>query len=161
MNAREHHYRLDLDWTGAAQGPTNSYQSYSREYLVRIDGKPLLKGSADPTFRGDPTLHNPEDLLVAALASCHMLSFLAVAVRAGVVVIRYRDEGEGLMTFDAGHYQFTRVVLRPRVVVAAGTDPALVDRLHHQAHESCFIARSVNFPVDHEALVDFAVEPTA
>lgn len=161
MSAREHYYRLDLEWTGSARGPTATYQSYSREYTVRIDGKAPLQGSADPAFRGDPALLNPEDLLVAALASCHMLSFLAVAVRAGVVVIHYRDEAEGLMTLEAGHYQFTRVMLRPRVVVAAGTDPALVDRLHHQAHESCFIARSVNFPVEHEGIVSSAVEPNS
>jgi organic hydroperoxide reductase OsmC/OhrA len=161
MSTREHHYRLNLEWTGFAQGPTTSYQAYSREYLVQIDGKPPLKGSADPTFRGDPALHNPEDLLVAALASCHMLSFLSEATRAGVVVVRYRDEAEGLMTFEAGGFQFSRVTLHPRVVVAAGTDTEVVARLHHKAHESCFIARSVNFPVEHEAIAYVAVAPTA
>jgi organic hydroperoxide reductase OsmC/OhrA len=155
---REHHYRLDLTWAGAEHGPTSSYQTYSREYLVSIEGKPPLKGSADPLFRGDSSLHNPEDLLVAALASCHMLSFLAVASRAGVSVLAYTDAAEGTMKFEAGQGQFSAVALHPRVVVAAGTDVTQVHRLHEQAHESCFIARSVNFPVTHEAIVEFAEE---
>ncbi len=115
-----------------------------------------MKGSADPVFRGDSSLHNPEDLLVAAHASCHMLSFLALAARAGLSILAYSDAAEGTMTFEAGHGQFSAVALHPRVVVAAGTDVSLVSRLHEQAHEACFIARSVNFPVTHEATVEFA-----
>jgi organic hydroperoxide reductase OsmC/OhrA len=153
--SREHHYRLDLTWTGADRGPTSSYQDYSREYRVVIEGKPPLRGSADPLFRGDASLHNPEDMLVAALASCHMLSFLALAARAGVSVLAYDDGAKGTMTFEGGHGQFSGVALHPRVVVAAGTDPDLVHRLHEQAHEACFIARSVNFPVTHEPSIEF------
>jgi organic hydroperoxide reductase OsmC/OhrA len=152
---REHHYRLDLAWVGAEHGPTSSYQSYSREYLITIEGKPTLRGSADPVFRGDASLHNPEDLLVAALASCHMLSFLALASRAGLSILTYTDAAEGTMTFEAGQGQFSAVALHPCVVVAAGTDTNVVRRLHEEAHEACFIARSVNFPVTHEAIVEF------
>ena len=156
--SREHRYQLALTWTGADRGPTSSYQSYSREYLVEIDGKPSLRGSADPLFRGDASLHNPEDWLLAALSSCHMLSFLAEAARAGLRVTAYTDAAEGTMTFEGGGGQFTRVLLRPRVTVPAGSDPALVDRLHGIAHANCFIARSVNFPVEHEVTVDFSDE---
>ena len=153
---KEHHYRLGLTWTGAEQGPTTSYQLYSREYVVEVAGKPPLRGSADPLFRGNPALLNPEDMLLAALSSCHMLSFLAEAVRAGIAVSAYDDAAEGTMVFEGGGGQFSSVMLHPRVTVPLGTDPALVGRLHEQAHANCFIARSVNFPVGHEATVVFA-----
>src|SRR6478672_8366375 len=78
MAAREHRYAASLTWTGADAGPTTSYQSYSRAWRIAFAGKPVLEGSADPTFRGDPALHNPEELLLAALATCHMLSYLAL-----------------------------------------------------------------------------------
>ena len=153
--ARQHHYKLELTWSGAEQGPTTSYQSYSREYRVEVEGKPPLRGSSDPLFRGEAALHNPEDLVVAALSSCHMLSFLAEAARAGVAVLAYRDGAEGLMVFEGGGGQFSRVVLHPVVTVRVGSDLALIGRLHAQAHSNCFIARSVNFPVEHEATVEF------
>ncbi len=158
---REHHYKLGLTWSGAASGPTTSYQNYSREFLVEIDGKAHLRGSADPLFRGDPSLHNPEDLLIAALAGCHLLSFLALAARAGLAVQGYSDLAEGSMLFEGGSGRFTRVVLHPRVIVPTGTDPSLVQSLHEQAHAACFIANSVNFPVEHEATLEFAGESAA
>ena len=136
---REHHYKPEPGLRrGAGQGPTSSYPNYSREYLISIAGKPTLKGSADPTFRGDASLHNPEDWLVAALASCHMLSFLALASRSGLSVVAYRDAAEGTMTFEGGHGQFTRVALHPRTVITEGSDPDLAHRLDEQAHEACF-----------------------
>jgi organic hydroperoxide reductase OsmC/OhrA len=156
--AREHRYQLALTWTGAERGPTSSYQSYSREYLVEFEGKPPLRGSSDPLFRGDASLHNPEDWLVAALSGCHMLSFLAEAARAGLRVEAYTDAAEGTMVFEGGGGRFTRVLLRPRVTVPTGSDPELVHRLHDNAHASCFIARSVNFPVEHEVTIDFSKE---
>ncbi len=93
----EHHYAVRLIWTGAQRGPTRDYQSYSRSYRVEIEGKPPLEGSADPTFRGDSGRHNPEDLLVAALSACHMLSYLADCARAGIEVIAYEDQASGMM----------------------------------------------------------------
>jgi organic hydroperoxide reductase OsmC/OhrA len=153
--SREHHYRVGLTWTGADRGPTSSYQTYSREYVVEVEGKPDLRGSADPLFRGDPSLHNPEDLLVAALSSCHMLSFLAEAARVGLLVLSYLDSAEGTMIFEGGGGQFARVTLHPRVTVPAGSDLGLIDGLHARAHANCFIARSVNFPVTHVAAVEF------
>ncbi len=149
--ARTHDYHARLTWTGAAQGATASYEGYSREYAVAIDGKPTLRGSADAQFRGDAALHNPEDLLVAALSSCHLLSYLALAARHGVHVVAYEDDASGTMRFEGGGGHFTEVVLRPRVTVTEGTDEALVARLHDVAHEQCFIAASMNFPVRHEA----------
>jgi organic hydroperoxide reductase OsmC/OhrA len=147
-----HRYALRLDWTGAAQGPTLKYETYSREYRVEIDGKQGLTGSADPAFRGDPALINPEDMLLAALSSCHMLSYLALCARMRIAVTAYTDQASGTMSETAPHRMgFTEVMLRPRVTVAAGTDLAKANALHEKAHELCFIANSVNFPVRHEA----------
>lgn len=156
--SREHHYRALLSWSGAAQGPTKTYDSYSREWTARVDGKPMLTGSADATFRGDPAVYNPEDLLLIALSSCHMLSYLALATRAKLVVMEYEDSAEATMVVEGGGGRFTEVVLRPRITVAPGSDLDLAERLHEQAHKVCFIAASVNFPVRHAAQFDIAGE---
>jgi organic hydroperoxide reductase OsmC/OhrA len=151
--AHAHTYNATVMWTGAAQGPTAAYQSYSREYRVEIPGKPAFRGSADATFRGDPSLYNPEDLLVVALSSCHMLSYLADCARAGVKVVSYEDQASGTMAMKDKRIRFTEVVLHPRVVIAADGDVDKALALHSQAHAECFIANSVNFPVHHEAIV--------
>ena len=149
--SKSHHYDLKLRWTGAAMGPTASYAGYSREYRVEIPGKPPITGSADPTFRGDPALANPEDMLVAALSACHMLSYLAVCALGKIKVISYEDAASGTMSeIGPQRSAFTEVVLRPRVVISADSDAAKATALHDQAHKICFIANSVNFPVRHE-----------
>jgi len=144
---RAHRYAAHVAWTGAAGGPTSSYAAYSRTYRVEFEGKPPIDGSADATFRGDPALHNPEELLLAALASCHLLSYLALCALAGIEVVAYADDAEATMEETAGAGRFTHAVLRPRVTVAGGDlEHALA--LHEQAHAQCFIAASVNFPVE-------------
>jgi organic hydroperoxide reductase OsmC/OhrA len=146
----EHRYALTVQWTGNLGGGTSSYRGYSRDHDVEIPGLPVLKGSADPTFHGDRERYNPEQLLLAALAQCHMLSFLHVAVKHGVVVTDYRDEATGLMKLNRdGSGQFESVTLRPQVTVADGRHLELAGQLHHEANQLCFIARSVNFPVEH------------
>ncbi|HEY0382935.1 MAG TPA: OsmC family protein [Candidatus Elarobacter sp.] len=156
MNVRPHRYAAHVRWTGCASGPALDYATYSREYVVEIDGKPPLRGSADVHFRGDRALHNPEDLLVAALSACHLLSYLAECSRAGIAVVAYEDDAGGEMTLIDGKIRFREVMLRPRVAIA---DPARIDEavaLHERAHAECFIANSVNFPVRHEATVTSA-----
>ena len=148
--SREHHFECRLTWTGAARGGTTSYEAYSRELLAEIEGKPPLSGSSAPAFRGDAKVHNPEDLLVVALAECHCLSYLALAALAGIVVIGYEDRATGTMAKLDGKMRFREVTLRPRVVVAAGTDVEQARALHERAHGECFIANSVNFPVQNE-----------
>jgi len=149
--SKSHHYDLKLRWTGAAMGPTASYAGYSREYRIEIPGKSPITGSADPTFRGDPALANPEDMLVAALSACHMLSYLAVCALGKIKVISYEDAASGTMSeIGPQRSAFTEVVLRPRVVISADSDAAKAKALHDQAHKICFIANSVNFPVRHE-----------
>jgi organic hydroperoxide reductase OsmC/OhrA len=150
---KDHHYAVRVTWTGAEAGGTRDYKTYSREYRADFDGKPSITGSADPAFRGDPALHNPEDMLVLALSSCHMLSFLALAALEGLEVVAYEDAASGTMQQEGRGGRFTEVVLRPRVRLAPGGDPARAESLHEAAHKTCFIANSVNFPVRHEAEV--------
>jgi peroxiredoxin-like protein len=154
--AHVHHFSARLDWTGAAKGTTSSYESYSRDHVIEIPGKPTLAGSADQVFRGDSSRHNPEELLVASLSACHMLTYLALAARAGVHVVKYSDEASGTMQLQNGKMRFTDVSLRPQVVVAADSNPAKAQLLHEKAHEDCFIANSVNFPVSCDAHVSVA-----
>lgn len=143
-----HTYEATVRWTGAGTTGTSSYTAYSRDHEIVVPGKPPLLGSSDPGFRGDPGRWSPEELLVAALAQCHMLWFLHVAARAGVVVSAYVDEPVGTMRVEAaGHGQFTTAVLRPRVTVRTAVDDAALAALHRAAGEHCFIKRSVNFPV--------------
>ena len=157
MNVRPHLFAARVRWTGAAHGPTVSYETYDRSYVVEIDGKPTLRGSADARFRGNSALHNPEDLLVAALSACHLLSYLAECARRGIAVVEYEDDARGEMTLIDGKIRFREVVLHPRVAIAnaRSVDEALA--LHERAHEECFIANSVNFPVRHEAVVTVAL----
>ena len=147
--AREHRYETTVTWTGNLGSGTSNYRAYSRDHEIAFDGKPVIAGSSDPAFRGDPTRHNPEDMLVASLSTCHMLWYLHLCAVAGVVVTRYVDHAEGVMTEEAdGAGQFANVVLQPEIALAPGADEARAAALHHEAHAKCFIARSVNFPVE-------------
>ena len=151
MTTHDHHYATRTTWTGNTGTGTSSYRSYERTHELAADGKPVIAGSSDAAFRGDPSRWNPEDLLVASLSACHMLAFLHRAAVAGVVVVGYTDDASGTMreTGDGGG-RFVEVVLRPRVVVQTTDMAALCDALHEQAHAECFIATSVSFPVRHE-----------
>lgn len=148
----KHEYTLTTTWTGNTGEGTRDYKSFERNYTLAAEGKPEIAGSADPNYRGDKTRWNPEDLLVASLSACHKLWFLHLAAVNGIVVTDYVDEPLGTLNAERdGSGEFTSVVLRPRITI---TDPALAekaDTLHHTAHEKCFIARSVNFPVTVEA----------
>lgn len=145
-----HTYDLALTWTGNRGSGTSGYRDYGRDVLARSDGRPDLELSADPPFRGDRARWNPELLLLAALSECHLLSFLHIAVTHGVTVVAYADEPTGWMTQEGIGGHFTRVLLRPTVVVADPAHVDLVPQLHHEAGEACFIASSMNFPVEHE-----------
>ena len=142
-----HRYRVDVEWTGNRGSGTDGYRNYSRNHVIRVPGKPDLAGSSDPTFRGDATRHNPEDMLVAALSTCHMLSYLHMATVAGVVVMAYDDAAEGTMATEGDGGRFTEVVLRPVVTIRADSDSSKALAAHEAAHHACFIANSVNFPV--------------
>jgi organic hydroperoxide reductase OsmC/OhrA len=146
---RTHQYEVAVTWQGNRGTGTSDYKSYGRENVASAAGKPDIAGSSDPTFRGDPTRWNPEELLVAALSQCHLLSYLHLAAAHGIVVVEYVDRASGTMEQTAtGGGHFTSVTLRPVVTITAG-DPELARKLHHQASENCFIAASMNFPVTH------------
>jgi len=146
--AKQHRYAVTVEWIGNTGQGTASYKAYERAHEIRIDGKPPIPGSSDPSFRGDPARYNPEDLLVASLSSCHMLWFLHLAAAAKLVVAAYVDRASGTMAEEAnGAGRFTEVVLRPEVTIQGTADSMTMDALHHTAHEMCFIANSVNFPV--------------
>ena len=146
-HTHQHHYKVEVTWTGNQGTGTKTYQGFGRGHEIRIEGKPMLEGSSDPAFRGDASKHNPEDMLVAALSTCHMLSYLHQAVLAGVVVTAYTDNAEGSMETDIHGGHFTEVVLHPVVTITADSDPTKAEAAHEPAHQGCFIANSVNFPV--------------
>jgi organic hydroperoxide reductase OsmC/OhrA len=149
-----HTYATHLVWDGNPGDGTSTYTGYGREYRVLIDGKPALAGSADRAFRGDPALHNPEDLFVASLSACHMLAYLALCARRGLRVVEYEDHASGtLLTHADGGGRFESVTLRPVVTVAEGSDESLATELHDRAHAQCFIASSCAIPVRHEATI--------
>lgn len=150
----DHHYAVRVDWTGNRGSGTSSYRGYGRDHLVSAAGKVVIEGSSDPAFRGDVDRWNPEELLLASLAQCHMLSYLHVAVKHGVTVTSYRDDAVGVLvqTSDGGG-RFSSATLRPVVTVTDGTDERLVQSLHGEAARLCFIAASVDFEVVHEPTV--------
>jgi len=152
--AQQHTYEVVVTWTGNLGTGTSGYRDYSRNHEVTADGPGVLAGSSDPTFRGDKARWNPEQLLVASLAQCHMLWYLHLCADAGVVVTAYVDRPVGTMATTAEGGRFTEVVLRPRVTVTSPDMVEVATRLHADAHRACFIASSVNFPVRHEPTVE-------
>ena len=154
MAGKQHTYRVTVRWTGNLGVGTAGYGAYSRDHSISAGGKPPIAGSSDVAFRGDPARWNPEDLLVASICACHKLWYLHLCATSGISVVSYCDEAEGTMQEDAGGAgRFVRVVLRPSVVIGAGSDAEEAARLHHRAHEYCFIANSVNFPVECEPMI--------
>ncbi len=135
-------------WTGNAGTGTSSYTAYKRNHELVSRGKPPIPASSDPNFRGDSSRYNPEELLVASLSACHMLWYLHLCAVSGIVVTDYQDHATGTMAERAdGGGHFTEVILNPSVVVTPGADLDRCKELHEKAHQLCFIANSVNFPV--------------
>ena len=150
----EHTYEVTVSWTGNRGPGTTGLRDYDRDHTVTADGPPVIEGTADPGFLGDPTRWNPEQLFTASISQCHMLWYLGLCARAGVVVHEYTDEAEGTMVSGPDHRaRFSEVVLRPRVVVDTAEQVERAVALHEKAHEMCFIAQSVNFEVKVDPLV--------
>lgn len=147
---KEHHFKANIRWTGNTGHGTTDARAYERSHEISIENKALIKGSSDPAFRGDGSKHNPEDMLISALSSCHMLWYLHLCADAGVVVQEYTDRVEGKMTESPdGGGHFTEVTLNPTVIVEHPDMIEKANELHHLANAKCFIANSVNFPVRH------------
>jgi organic hydroperoxide reductase OsmC/OhrA len=156
---KQHTYEAGVEWTGNDGEGTKAYKGYRRDHVIRVKGKPDILGSSDPLFRGDPSRHNPEDLLVASVSACHMLWYLHLCATNHVTVEAYSDVAQGVMQENKdGSGEFVQVTLRPTVVILDG-DPALALRLHEEAHGLCFIARSVRFPVEIKAAIHQAGLP--
>jgi organic hydroperoxide reductase OsmC/OhrA len=150
----EHTYEVTVSWTGNRGPGTTGIRDYDRDHTITADGPPVIEGTADPGFLGDPTRWNPEQLFTASISQCHMLWYLGLCARAGVVVHEYTDEAEGTMVSGPDHRaRFSEVVLRPRVVVDTAEQVERAVALHEKAHEMCFIAQSVNFEVKVDPLV--------
>jgi organic hydroperoxide reductase OsmC/OhrA len=146
---RSHKYSLSLVWTGNKGEGTSHYRSYDRSYTISIQNKADIHGSSDPLFRGDASRHNPEEMLVAALSSCHLLSYLHLCADNGIVVTSYEDFATGIMHEDGQGGAFSEVTLNITMEITDTQKKELAEKLHHDAGKSCFIASSVNFPVKH------------
>ena len=151
MGRDVHEYAARLIWDGNIGKGTSTYAGYGRQYRVLMEGKPALEGTADPMFKGDASKHNPEDLFLASISSCHMLSYLALCAREGVNVLAYEDDVRGTLKFDdRGGGKFEEVVLHRAVTISGDSDRELAERLHERAHELCYIAASCSVPIRHE-----------
>ncbi len=148
MTAKTHTYRTMVRWTGNQGSGTSAYRAYSRDHEISATGKPVVPASSDPAFHGDPSRYNPEELLVASLSGCHMLWYLHLCAVNKIVVLGYEDNAAGTLeeTADGGGH-FVEVTLHPVITITAQSSLDTARRLHRDAHEKCFIANSVNFPV--------------
>ena len=149
-----HEYAARVRWTGNLGEGTSGYAAYGRRYDVLVEGKPDIAGTADPAFRGEADRHNPEDLFLASISACHMLSYLALCARGGVRVTAYEDDARGTMALHpGGGGRFEEVTLGPVVTVADAETVDAATRLHEKAHELCFIASSCSVPIRVEPVV--------
>lgn len=155
---KHHHYSVKMEWVGNLGQGTADYKAYRRDHTYHAENKKIIEGSSDPSFRGDPTRYNPEELLVSALSSCHMLWYLHLCAVNKVVVTSYVDHATGVMEeTENGGGKFTEVTLNPEVVVEEESMMAKAIELHHEANKYCFIANSINFPVHHKPKVAVGV----
>lgn len=156
MAHTEHQYTVTVQWTGNRGSGTSGYRDYGRDHTIEAAGKAAIAGSSDPAFRGDRDRWNPEELLVASASACHKLWYLHLCADAGIAVLAYVDEAQGTMIDSADEGRLKEIVLRPRVSIRAGDNRSLAEQLHHAAHEKCYIANSVNFPIRCEPTIDVA-----
>ena len=148
---KNHHYKVDIKWTGNSGKGTSNYTAYERSHTISVNEKDFIYGSSDPAFRGDKTKYNPEELFVASLSTCHMLWFLHLCSDEKIIVIDYTDNATGIMqeTPDGGG-RFIEVTLHPNVVVSNASMIEKANKLHHAANKLCYIANSCNFPIHHK-----------
>lgn len=149
----KHNYSLEIKWTGNKGQGTKNYTSYERSHTISTNHKKDILGSSDPSFRGDNSKHNPEELFIASLSSCHMLWYLHLCSTEGIVVTDYKDNATGTMIENEdGSGQFAEVVLSPTVIVLNESMIKKAQKLHDKANKLCFIANSCNFPIIHNPI---------
>src|ERR1700748_168323 len=136
---KQHQYKATITWTGNKGTGTSSSRDFERSHEIAVEGKPIITASSDPSFRGDKTRYNPEELLLASISSCHMLWYLHLCSEVGVVVVDYVDNATGTMFEEPnGSGRFTEVTLYPQVTVAVNSMIEKAIELHHKANEYCF-----------------------
>lgn len=146
-----HFYKSKITWTGNTGSGTSDYKTYERSHVISIENKEDILATSDPAFRGDKTKHNPEELFLSSLSSCHMLWYLHLCATAGINLVSYEDNAVGVMEEASnGSGKFTEVTLHPIVTVTDKTMIEKANALHHEANKMCFIANSCNFEVKHE-----------
>ena len=147
----QHNYKLTVKWTGNNGKGTSSYREFERSHSILVENKVEILGSSDPAFRGDKTKHNPEDLLIASVSSCHMLWYLHLCALSGVIVTDYIDNATGIMIETSnGGGKFTEITLHPTVTITNSSMIEKANELHKKANQLCFVANSLNFPVHHK-----------
>lgn len=148
---KNHNYHVKVQWTGNEGFGTKSYKSYNRNHEIVIDEKyDTIKGSSDPSFMGEPTRYNPEELFLSSLSSCHMLWYLHLCSANKISVMAYEDMATGTMEeMENGSGKFVEVLLAPSVIITDINHLSKALDLHKQANEMCFIANSCNFEVKH------------
>ena len=153
---KTHNYSINLNWTGNKGVGTKTYKEYDREYTFQAKDKAIIHGSSDPAFLGNPALYNPEELLLASIASCHMLWYLHLCASNKITVLDYQDQPTGEMIENKdGSGNFTEVTLYPKIKLADNTMLEKAENLHKEANKFCFIANSCNFPIHHQANYHF------
>jgi organic hydroperoxide reductase OsmC/OhrA len=153
---KEHHYHLQATWTGNTGKGTSDYRSYERSLTISIKNKADILGTSDTAFNSDKTKHNPEEMFLAAISSCHMFWYLHLCSEAGVTIVEYIDNAAGTMVENAdGGGNFTEVFLSPSIIVSDASMVEDAKKLHHKANKLCYIANSCNFPILHHAEISF------
>lgn len=148
---KNHQYQIKVAWTGNDGNGTQNYTSYRRDHTIYGEGKYTeIQASSDPSFLGDPSKYNPEDLFLSSIAACHMLWYLHLCSVHKIVVTEYTDLAKGTMVeLENGSGRFTSVTLHPKVTITDTHQIAKANALHKEAHNMCFIANSCNFNIDH------------
>lgn len=145
----EHKYSIQLTWKGNKGTGTQSYTSYDRIYAISAQGKEDIQGSSDPNYKGDASKWNPEELLLSSLSACHMLWYLHLCANKKIVITEYRDDPIGFLAVEkSGEGRFQKVTLQPTIIITDAQKIEEAQKIHDEAHHKCFIAQSVNFPVE-------------
>ena len=146
------HFQAKLSWNKKKDSEHTTVKTYTKSHSIHIEGKEDLLISAAKIFKGDPNLHNPEDLLLSSLMSCHMMSYLFLCSKQQIEILSYQDEAVAtLETYADGSGKIIEVVLQPKVELKNKNLYSIALSLHQEANKLCFIANSCNFPVIHKA----------
>jgi organic hydroperoxide reductase OsmC/OhrA len=149
----QHNYKLALKWTGNQGTGTSNYKDFERSYNIQIENKTDILGSSDPEFRGDRTKHNPEELLLAAVSSCHMLWYLHFCSESEIIVTNYVDHATAILEeTENGNGKFSSITLNPTITITENSMIEKAIELHKKANEFCFVANSLNFKVEHQPI---------